>query len=126
MPNGMQDLTLGQINNNIKQFGQNKILDPTMQFLGQPIGPTQIMAGALPATSAALTTIPNYNEAIIEGENPIGTLPWGTIGGAGSGALLAALFAKLAGTKINPATVLNGGLMGMGIGGTIDSIRNSW
>lgn len=61
-----------------------------------------------------------------EGRNPVGSLPWGTIGGAGTGAILAALFNKLSGIPISPSALINGGMMGMGLGGTIDSIRNSW
>lgn len=82
--------------------------------------------GVYPGIAGVGSSIGAMNRAKEEGRNPVGSLPWGTIGGAGAGALLAALFNKLSGIPINPSSLLNGGMMGMGLGGTIDSIRNSW
>lgn len=126
MANNIGNMTLNQIGANAKQFGQQKIVNPSAQYLNQNIGVPQVMMGALPAAAGIISSIPNYNEAIEQGKNPIGTLPWGTLGGAGGGALLALLFNKLAGVPLSTSAALNGGLLGMGLGGTIDSIRNSW
>ena len=66
MANNMRNMSLNKIGANAKQFGQQKIVNPSAQYLNQNIGVPQVMMGALPAAAGVISSIPNYNEAIIE------------------------------------------------------------
>lgn len=117
MSNGMQNLY-----NNLYNL-DNALINGQGMINGDIVARSM---GVYPAIGGVGSSVGAINRAKEEGRNPVGSLPWGTIGGAGVGAILAALFNKLNGIPFNPMSLINGGMMGMGLGGTIDAIRNSW